>query len=409
MSEEKDEKALAEEMLQTDIVSVSSNTEITETDAFRETLAKIPGNVGRANQLLADYRKDPSAFVKETDEAQLDADLKEINKIVKFSNSIKKSRTAIRKYFNDIRDEAVSVLDGRLENAQFDELQDAHNDIKQLKKDMISQRISDRWKELEPVFSGSIQHYPLIEELAPELLDFSKFKLIHSKMVSGAKTKPITQTIRRDVSNIINEWNTALELIQANQWGLNSTKQFALLNAFKANPSIGLVNEQGPQFKQQQDAEEERKRQEAKRRKQQEEEAKKAEAERKKRQEALRKQQEAAKKAQNEKERKEAEERAKKLQEQAKQAEQQEKKRQEELDALIRQQVSPQARQSFPNVVEYIFSQPLFKDLHNSSRAKAAAVYDLSQQLTKEDSPMMKDTNGDASEYLAAIRFVLDA
>lgn len=407
-----EDKGFQPENLITDIISVSSNTEITETNAFKETLALIPGHVGRANQLLADYRTNPSKFVEETDEDDLDDDLKEINEIVKFSNSIDKSRTEIRRYFNSIRDQAVDVLDQRLDEAQFDELKDAHNDIKQLKKDMRAQRISDRWRELEPVFSGSIQHYDLIETLAPELLDFSRFRLLHSKMVSGAKTKGITDTVKREVSQVINEWNTALELIQANQWGLNPNKQFSLLNAFKSDPSISLVNEQGPQFKQQQDAEAERQRQQELARKKQEEEIKKAEEARKKREDELRKQQELAKKAQaeqNEKARLEAEERTKKLQEQAKLAEEQERKRKEDLDAVIRERVSPQARQSYPNVVEFIFSEPLFKDLHTSTRSKAAAVYELSQQLTKPDSPIVKDTNGDPAKYLDAIRFILDA
>lgn len=402
-----EEKVL--DILETDIISISANTQITESNDFQVTLSKIPGHVGRANQLLAEYRKDPSAFVQEVDEDELDNDLKEINDIVKFSNSIDKSRTAIRQYFNTIRDQATDVLDKRLDEAQFDELKDAHNDIKQLKKDIRSQRISDRWKELEPVFNGSIQHYALIEELAPELLDFSKFRLIHSKLVTGAKTKPITDTVRRDVTQIINEWNTALELIQANQWGLNPQKQFTLLNAFKSNPSVSLVNEQGPQFKQQQDNEEERKRQDAERRKKQEEEAKQAKIEREKREAELAKQQEVARKAQTEQERQKAEERAKKLKEQAQVAQEQEQKRKEELERLIQAQVSPQARQSFPNIVEFIFTEPLFKDLHSSTRSKAAAIYELSQQLTKQNSPMMKDTNGDPALYLEAIRFILDA
>lgn len=409
MNETTSRKELAEEILQTDILSVSSNTQITETSAFQETLAKIPGHVDRANQLLAEYRMDPSQFVQDVDEDDLDEDLKEINQIVKFSNSIAHSRRDIRGYFNNIRDEAVAVLDQRLDEAKFDELTEAHNDIKQLKKDIRSQRMSDRWKELEPIFNGSIQHYPLIEELAPELLDFSRFRLIHSKMVTGAKTKPITDTIRGEVAQIINSWNTALELIKSNQWGLDSTKQFALLNAFKSEPSITLVNEQGPLYKKQQDAETERKRQEAEQRKLQEEQAKKAKEEREKREAELQKQQALAKKAQSEQERKQAEERTKQLKERAKQAEEQERKRKEALDALIREQVSPQARQSFPNVVEFIFSEPLFKDLHTSSKAKAAAVYELSQQLTRPGSPMAKDTKGDPNLYLEAIRFILDA
>lgn len=404
-----DQKDLAKEMLQTDIISVSANTQITETNAFQETLQKIPGHVIRANQLLAEYRKDPSEFVQKTDEAQLDEDLKEINSIVRFSNSIDKSRTEIRRYFHDIRDQAIGELDKRLEEAQFDELKEAHTDIKQLKRDMQHQRISDRWKELEPVFHGSIQHYLIFEELAPELLDFSKFRLIHSKLVSGAKSKPITEKIRREVTSIVSEWNTALEMIKANQWGLDSTKQFELLNAFKAEPSISLVNEQGPRFKQQQDAEIERKRQETERRKKQEEQAKKAREERKKREEELRKQQEAAKKAQNEKERQEAERRTKELELKAKEAQEKEQKRKAQLEEFIQKQVSPYARQSFPNIVEFIFSEPLFRNLHSDTKSKAAAVYELSQQLTQQDSPMMQDTGGNPAKYLEAIRFVLDA
>lgn len=397
------------EPLQTDIMTVSSNTQITETSAFQEVLTKIPGHVGRANQLLADYRKDPSAFVATVDEDELDEDLKEINEIVRFSNHIDKGRREMRRYFNDIRDDATKEFDQRLEDAQFNELTSAHNDIKQLKKDMRSQRISDRWKELEPIFMGSIRHYPLIKNLAPELMDFSRFRLIHSKMVSGAKTRTITDTVRKEVTQIINEWDTALHVIQANQWGLDPQRQFALLNAFKAEPSVSMVNEQGPLFKQQQDAEIERKRQEDERRKTQQAEAQKAVEERKKREEALRIQQEEAKKAQSEKEKKEAELRTRQLQEQAQIAQEQERKRKAELDAIINEQVSPHARQSFPNLVEYIFSEPMFKDLHSNTRAKAAAVYDISQQLNIKDSPLIKDTNGDASLYLDAIRFVLDA
>ncbi len=406
---DKNREGVTPGILQTDIMTVSANTQITETNEFQAVLSKIPGYVGQANQLLADYRKDPSTFVAEIDEDQLDEDLKEINSIVRFSNEISKGRQDMRRYFNGIRDEATAVFDKRLEDAQFDDLKEAHNDIKQLKKDMTSQRMSDRWKELEPIFTGSIQHYPIIAELAPELLDFSKFRLIHSKLVSGAKSRPLTDTIRREVTQIINEWDTALNLIKDNQWGLDPTRQLALLNVFKSEPSVGLVNEQGPLFKQQMDAEIERKRQEDARRVEQQKQAEKAAEERKIREEALRKQQEAAKKAQSENERKLAEERTKKLQEEARIAQEHEAKRKAELEEIINKQVSPQARQSFPNVVEYIFSEPMFKDLHSSTQSKAAAVYDISQQLTIPDSPMMKDTNGDASLYLEAIRFILDA
>lgn len=397
------------EGLVTDILTINRNNELIESHAFQQTLEQIPGYVGRANKLLADYRQNPSDFVAQIDEADLDEDLKEMAGIVKFSKTIDNNRKDIKNYFNGIRDEALSQLDNRLEQAQFNELKDAHNDVKQLKKDMQNQRISDRWKELLPVFNGSIQHYELIEELAPELLDFDRFRLIHQKMVSGAKTKPITETIRREVTQIVHEWNTALELIKANQWGLNANKQFELLRAFKANPSVGLVNQQGPEYKRQQDAEEERKRQELEARQKQEAEAKRLAEERKVREAELQKQQELARQAQTEKEKLAAEQRAKQLAEEAQRAQEAEQKRKAELEALIQRQVSPQARQSFPNIVEYLFTQPLYRELHTDARSKAAAIFDLSNQLTQPQSAMMKDTNGDPNKYLEAIRFVLDA
>lgn len=395
--------------LVTDILAINANSQIVENSAFQQTLAEIPGYVDRANKLLADYRLDPSGFVEVVDEDVLDHNLKEIAEIVKFSKTIDKNRKEIKNYFNEIRDEAIGQLDSRLEKSQFNELKEAHDDVKQLKKDIQNQRISDRWKELMPVFNGSIQHYALIKKLAPELLDFNKFRLIHSKMVSGAKTKPVTEVMRRDVTQIVNEWNMALELIEQNQWGLNPAKQFDLLKAFKADPSIGLVNQQGPEYKRQQEAQEERLRQEAENRKKQEAETKRLAEERKKREEEMRKQQEMAKMAQTEREKQLAEARAKQLAEESRLAEEAEKKRKADLEALIQRQVSPQARQSYPNIVEYLFTEPRFRDLHSNARSKAAAIFDLSQQLAQPTSAMMKDTQGDPQKYLDAIRFVLDA
>lgn len=395
--------------LVTDIVAINANTKMIESSAFQQTLLEIPQHVSRANKLLADYRENPSQFVQEIDEADLDQDLKEIAEIVKFSNTIDKSRRDIKNYFNGVRDDALSQLDQRLNDAQFDELKIAHNDVKQLKKDMQNQRIQDRWKELEPIFVGSMRHYELFDQFAPELKNFDKFKFIHSKMVSGAKTKPITDTIRREVAQIVSEWHTALELINNNQWGLDSGKQFDLLRAFKANPSVSVVNEQGPEFKRQQDAEIERKRQEAEALKKREEEMKRLAEERKVREAEMRKQQEALRQAQNERERAAAEQRAKQLAEEAKRAEEAERCRKNELEAMIQQTVSPQARQQFPNVVNYLFEHALYRDLHSNAKAKAAAIFDLSVQLQDPNSVMMRDTNGDPNKYLEAIRFVLDA
>lgn len=393
----------------TDIVALQTKTQMTESKAFQQTLAMIPTHVARANKLLADYRKDASSFVETVNEEDVDLDLKEMAEIVKFSSTIDKNRKEIKRYYEAVRDGALAQLDGRLQDAQFDSLKTAHSDVKQLKKDIQNQRAVNRWKELAPVFAGTIQHYPLIEELASELLDFNRFRLIHVKLVSGAKTKPITEVTRREVTQIIGEWNTALELIKANQWGLNATKQFDLLKSFKSNPSVGLVNEQGPAYKTQQDAQEERVRQEAINRKNQEDATIKANAERTKREEELRKQQDLLKKAQTERERTVAEERTKQLQAEAKLAEDAEKRRKDELDQLVTQNVSPHARQSYPNVVEFIFSNTQYKELHTNARAKAAAIFDLSTQLSKPNSPIMKDSNGDPNIYLEIIRFVLDA
>lgn len=404
-----DTNSKSADTLKTGLVEITNDMQLTNTHAFQETLDQIPKYVDRVDKLLLNYRNNPSEFVQTVDEADLNDDLKEINRIVSFSAEINNTRKDIKSYYNKHRDMVVAELDRRLNEAGFDKLTTGHTDIKQLKADMKNQRISDRWDELKPVFTGSIQHYPLFEELAPELLDFSKFRLIHDKLVSGAKAKNITDTIKRQVVETVANWNTGLELIKGNQWGLSSQKLFDLLKSFKSNPSIDLVMTKGPQLKTQQDAELQAQEQERIRREKAEQDAKEAKLKREQQEAALKEQQEKMAKEQDAKKRLEEEQKAKELEQKAAKARQDELARQKELEETITQHVPPLVRQSFPNVVEFLFSNPKLKSLHTNTNAKAGAIYALSQQLLDKESPVYKDTQGDAEKYIECIRFVLDA
>lgn len=391
-----------------DIVTVTAATELVESSAFNETLSKIPATANRVDSLLAEYRADPFAFIDAHDEDELDALVKEIAGINAFANGVKGKRKDIKKYFDGVRDEALSYLDQRLTDAQFDSLIDAQATIRQLKNDLAAQRINQRWSELEETFKANLPQYPLIEQVAKPLTDFSRFKLYNAQMVSGAKTKKVTKKTHTQINEIVFGWNTGLEMIVANMWGLNNTHLTSLLQEYINDPRVETINERGQALKRKEQAEieaaEQRRilleKQEAEEAKRREEYAKKqAElAEQAKQAELLRQQKRAQ----------ELEAERIRLENEQKQAIALEQQRRAEIERLTTQYVAPQMRESYPRVMEYIFANPQYREIHGNDQVKAAVMYDLVQQMTQSGSPVHQDTAMDATKVLSLIRFVLD-
>lgn len=395
-------------VLQTDFAEVMLVPKISETSDFQMVLQDIPQRVDEANKMLADYRNNPEAFIDAVDEDALDAKLKDMAEISAFVRSISKSRTDMKKFVNDMRDRLVGELDRRLEGAQYGELERAQADIKQLKKDVDADRREARWLEIKDTFVANVQRYPTIQEFAPELTDFSRFKILHPKLVSGAKTRKVKDADHTVVNETVYAWSTAIELIKENEWGLSPQDQNQLLTLFKQNPGIELVRREGRQLKINAEVRETARR-EAEKRQQEADARAKVEAERRQKELARIQEQERMAKAQRDQAatEKAAQERAALEARAAAQAEA-EQKRQAEY-AAFGGQYQTIFKESFPQFVDYLFNNKAYHNVHSSPQTKASVIYDIMQQVKYPDSVVTRETAKDPQKVLDLVRYILDA
>lgn len=381
---------------------------ITETGAFQEMLQTIPRHVAKANNLLAEYRKDPDAFIESVDEDEVTAQLKDMAEVSTFARSIDKSRKEIKAYMNTVRDNVLGELDKRLEGAQFGELERAQADIKQLKKDVDTDRREKRWGELRVTFEANVERYPLIGEYAPEMADFSRFKMLFPKLVSGGKTVKVKEADHKTVNETVYAWNTGLELIVGNEWGLDTNDLNKLLQMFKQAPSVDTVTREGRQLKSNAEAREKARIEAENRRIEQEKQAK-LDAERRQAElEALQKREEAARKAQDAAAQKRAEVERQQLEERARQAAEAERARQAQY-AQFGGTYPTIFKESYPQFMAYLFANPAYHDVHASAKTKAMVVYDIMRQTENPDSVVSRETHRDPQKVLDLVRYMLDA
>lgn len=394
--------------IETEIATISASNSITETSAFQAVLAEIPERVKQARILLADYRKDPDAFVENIDEATLDLQLKESEKVSSFVRNIDKSRKEIKNYMNERRDAVLNTLDMRLESAQFDELVKSQADIKQLKKDVETDRREKRWGEIRHTFEANVNRYPLIGEYAPELADFSRFKMLFPKLVTGAKTRKVKEADHTAVNETIYTWNTAIEIMKANEWGLSGQELGQLLNLFKQNPSVDLVQREGRQLKLNAEAREKARIEAENRRVIQEKQAAEAAEKRAAELVVIQEREAAAKLARDAEAAKKAEQDRLALQERARISQEQEQARLAQY-AQFGGQYQTIFKESFPRFIEYLFQNPAYRDVHSSAKTKAAVVYDIMRQIENPGSVVSIETGKDPQKTLDLVRYILDA
>lgn len=394
--------------IQTSIAEITVLPAINETSAFQEVLKEIPLRVQQADTLLENYRKDPETFVDEVDENDLDERLKEMAVVSSFVRDIEKSRKEIRSYMNGVRDQLIETLDNRLTIAQYDKLERAQSDIKQLKKDIDADRRAKRWEEIRATFEANVNRYPLIGEFAPELADFSRFKMLSPKLVSGAKTRKVKEADHTTVNETVYAWNTAIELMKENAWGLAPQDLNQLLTLFKQNPSVELVQREGRQLKINA---------EARLKAQHEAEARRIEAERAAKEATEKRQQELARIQEQERIAREqrdiqAQQQAavqrQQLEERARQAQEQERQRQAQL-AQFGGQYRTIFKESFPYFIAYLFENPDYHDIHSNPSTKANVVYDIMHQVDNPQSVVSRETARDPQKVLDLVRYILDA
>lgn len=217
--------------LKNDIMEVNVNQpKVTLNNEFQEVLNQIPEIVERSEKILAVDIDD----LEDKDVNEID---KELRNITSFTRKIEKGRKELRSYLNDYRDQVTDIFDARLNESGYDKVPDLSAKVRQRKNDIKSHRINQRWEELRSTFEQNIAIYPDMFNQYPDLQDFSTFKLHHDSLVSGAKTKKITDKTRGEINTEIGQWSNLLNTIQNNQWGLNATNLNALIKMFVQNPT----------------------------------------------------------------------------------------------------------------------------------------------------------------------------
>lgn len=402
-SEPKDNQSI-----QTAIAEVNITPAITETSSFQAVLQEIPFRVQEADKLLEDYRKDPDTFLENIDDATLNAQLKEMETVSGFVRDIEKSRKAIKTYMNGVRDHVIDTLDKRLEGASFNELERAQSDIKQLKKDVDADRRAKRWEEIRATFEANVNRYPLLGEYAPELADFSRFKILFPNLISGAKTRKVKEADHTKVNETLYAWNTAVELIKENEWGLAVQDLNQLLTMFKQNPSVELVQREGRQLKINAEAREKARQEAEARRIEQERQAKIAEQQRQAEMARIQEQERQAKLQRDAEAQKQAEAQRIELEQRSRLMAEQERQRQAQY-ASFGGQYKTIFKESFPMFIEYLFQNPAYHNVHSSAQTKATVIYDVMRQVDHPNSVVTRETANDPQKVLDLIRYILDA
>ena len=394
--------------IQTAIAEININPAITETSNFQAVLMEIPKRVQEANKLLENYREDPDSFLDNIDDEALDAQLKEMANVSGFVKDIEKSRKDIKSYMNGVRDQLIDVLDKRLEGASFNELERAQTDIKQLKKDVEADRCQKRWEEIRGTFEANVNRYPLLEDYAPELADFSRFKLLFPKLISGAKTRKVKEADHTTVNETLYAWNTAIELMKENEWALAMQDLNTLLTMFKQNPSVELVQREGRQLKINAEAKEKARREAEARRIEQERQAKIAEQQRQEEMARIQEQERQAKLKRDAEAQKQAEQQRKELEERSRLLAEQERQRQAQY-SQFGGQYKTIFKESFPMFIEYLFNNPAYHNVHSSAQTKATVIYDIMRQVDHANSVVTRETARDPQKVLDLVRYILDA
>lgn len=412
VSEQTTNEIVTKDNLETDLVTLNFENSLVETTIFQEVLAEIPNHVKRANALLEDYRKDPETFLDNVNDTEVEALIKDLDTVNKFTGKVTKTRTAIKKHMDQLRDKLLTALDARLEDAQFNALSQIHNDTRQLRKDILNDRLARRWEELRPTFDANVKRYPLLRKYAKTLCDFDYFKQLYPDMLSGAKSRKVRDKDHTVINEKLYEWSVGLELLHQNKWGLSDQDMLRIATMYEKNPTIQFVEQEAIALKTQEinrlKAEEEAKRRRAEEEQKRKEEAERrakeiAEAQERERLARLARDEEAAKRAQAEQALLE-----KRAEEAKRKQAIQEAERQEKLKNFdtFKTQHDKNFVEAYPIYTEYLFKNPALHDIHKSDRIKAMAIFELMEMARDQNSILLRETNLEPHRVMNLIRYI---
>lgn len=375
------------------LLVLNTNTNVTVSNKFNQILDMIPVKLSLCNDLLAEYKKNPTAFLNAHDESEIDEILSDLKELHTFTSEIKATRKEVKSFLNQKRDELLKQLDNSLNSAGFDSLIESEKDMKVLKNDLSHIRLEERWKEIETVYNEWFESAmgKTIIQNHPKLANFEKFRNIHQSLVSGAKTRNITKKDKTFVRDTLTKIAEGIFMIEQNPWNLEN-KLYLLMDDYENNPNYENLHSKGLSYKAQEDKEKQIAFEQEKKKKEQEELAKKkAEEDERKKQKFLAKQ----KTMQNI---------AKKLikpqpvKEPAK----------PQPTPEIQKYITPIIKQDFPASSDYILNSGYFNNLHSSPKEKANLIALVARSIADMNSPFYKDINNNETKFLSLIQTILN-
>ena len=211
-------------------------------NSFTQLEQDVPLLIERAHQILEQLDfdiDDDEAFNQITaeDEENIAKVIRDMKDVKPVARQVKTARSDVEKFLKQNVKDQMAVLDQRLLATGIDELEDLITISTNLQKKLEAKRKSDRWIELEKHFNKIADAYPLLHEKVPKQLDFGVFKSNNIKLISGAKSKPVTQAMYELVTKYIGELQSDVETILA----LDSQFQDQLFLQYQLTPNMQQI------------------------------------------------------------------------------------------------------------------------------------------------------------------------
>ena len=379
--------AVVEQSISTSTADVEFKLSLFQNSEFQRALSTIPEQVRECESHLALYRLDPDKFIAETDEEEIDALIKSLGESLSLKKPFEESRLMIRKGVNQMRDQLVEYYDSILTSSGFGKLLAAEKDMKDMKRQLEEHRKETRWEEIQEVFDAYFDtaRGQLLKQRFPRLADFASFRNKYPRLVSGARTRNVTNGDKNEVRQILGTYSDGADLLIQNPWGIAEPYYTQLIQQFENDPSFDTLNSRAQGVKTQQTADEIAKQ-------------KRRDAE------------VARKKAEEERLRKEREQAAKLKAE---------KGTAPNMGIVQNKAPTPRPevmnhvpeiiRYKYPVFCRYLEGNKKYWQLHSSETQKAALIYEAVTQMTNTlnpDNPYRDLSN--PSNFIEFVRFVLD-
>lgn len=197
---------------------------------FTQALNEMKNIVTQAKQLL-------STNINELDEEDYKQLKDRLKPVQAYKKQFDDTRKKMKKYFKETTDSIIAQYDLVLKQAGFDQLEEVDRKRKQLDKDIRANRANKRWHKLETYFEAQLTQCPTVLTMSKDKLgSFDYFRTKHNNLISGAKSKHLTDDIIAQMNNEVYGYEQALKKL-ANT-NLKDPYKKIVLDNYLENPTL---------------------------------------------------------------------------------------------------------------------------------------------------------------------------